>query len=135
MKEPTKTHEHDPAAAHDAKADPKAAATTAGIQPSDGTGLAPTPLASTTLAGAKGLNDTFLSIAATTGMVKGMMFSIDNEYFIASSDAVGSQVPVLCGQRGSAQVAHNAGATVTWGLPSTFANVNLSTYSQGVSLA
>jgi hypothetical protein len=91
--------------------------------------------ASTTLSGAKGLNDTFLSIATTTGMTRGMMFQIDNEYFLASSDASGSMVPVLCGQRGSAQAAHNSGATVTWGLPSSFANLTWAQYTTGVSLA
>jgi hypothetical protein len=115
----TKLHEHGPdaPAAHAA----------------DAPGV--TPFATTTLAGAKALSDTFLSIATTTGMTRGMMFQIDNEYFLASSDAVGTQVPVLCGQRGSAQVAHSAGATVTWGTPSSFPNVSLTTYTAGVSLA
>ncbi len=76
-------------------------------------------IAATTLNGAKALNDTFLNIATTTGMVRGKMFQIDNEFYRQSADAVGTSVPVLCGQE-SAQVAHAAGTQVFWGDPADF---------------
>ena len=79
-------------------------------------------LASTTLSGAKALNDTFLSIATTTGMTRGKMFRVDDEYYRASSDASGNSVPVFCGQSGSAQRSHVSGAVVLWGDPSDFPN-------------
>jgi hypothetical protein len=77
-------------------------------------------LAETTLSLAKGANQTFLTIATTTGMTRGKMFQIDNELFKASSDASGTSVPVLCGQDGTTQVAHISGAQVFWGDPSDF---------------
>ncbi len=76
---------------------------------------------STTLSGAKALNQTFLSITTTTGIVRGKMLRVDDEWFVATADASGTNVPVLCGQNGSAQVAHAAGAVVLWGNPSDFA--------------
>ncbi len=77
-------------------------------------------LAETTLSGDKLIRDTTLSIATTTGMVRGKMFQIDNELFRASADAVGSSVPVLCGQDGTAQLKHTSGAQVFWGDPADF---------------
>jgi hypothetical protein len=77
-------------------------------------------IAATTLSGAKALNDTTLRITTTTGMTRGKMFQIDDELFRASADAVGSTVPVFCGQEGRAQAAHVSGAQVFWGDPADF---------------
>ncbi len=77
-------------------------------------------LAETTLSLAKAANQTFLSIATTTGMVRGKMMMIDNELFRVSSDASGTSVPVLCGQDGTAVAAHISGAQVFWGDPADF---------------
>lgn len=77
-------------------------------------------LAETTLSLAKAANQTFLSIATTTGMVRGKMMMIDNELYRVSSDAAGTSVPVLCGQDGTAVAAHIAGAQVFWGDPADF---------------
>ncbi len=77
-------------------------------------------LAETTLSLAKAANQTFLSIATTTGMVRGKMMMIDNELFRISADAVGTSVPVLCGQDGTAQTSHIANALVFWGDPADF---------------
>ncbi len=78
-------------------------------------------LASTTLSGAKAINQTALAVTTTTGMVRGKMVRVDNEFFRMTADASGTNVPVLCGQEGSAQTTHVAGAVVQWGDPSDFA--------------
>ncbi len=77
-------------------------------------------LASTTLSGAKAINQTALAIGTTTGMTRGKMFRVDDEWFVATADASGTNVPVLCGQNGSAQKTHVSGAVVIWGDPSDF---------------
>lgn len=72
----------------------------------------------TTLSAAVAKNDTTVLVAAITNLSAGCWLKIDNELFkvLSVPSAATTPVPVLRGQEGTAQVAHNASAQVLIGV-------------------
>jgi hypothetical protein len=96
-------------------------------------------LAKTTLSGAVGVNDTFLTVASAAGIQPGMNWRSDGESgrVIQSYVAGSTQVQILRGQDGSATSAHKSGADITFGTAADFASPlpqQSTTYPMGLNL-
>jgi len=79
-------------------------------------------LTSTTLSFACSSADTLLTLASVSGVVPGVLLSIDSEILqVATLTGVSTQVRVRRGVNGTASTAHAAAATVYVGVPADFA--------------
>ena len=91
-------------------------------------------LTSTTLSAGVPAGATSLLVAATTGFLPGRLIQVDSETFLQTGAAVGYLIPVAGGKRGSASVAHNAGALVVVGEGSDFpVSTPIRLYSYGAA--
>jgi hypothetical protein len=96
-------------------------------------------LAKTSLNGAVGVNDTFLTVASAAGILPGMLWRCDGENGkVIQSYVSGSlQVQILRGLDGSVTSAHKTGADIVFGLAADFSSplpTATTTYPRGFNL-
>lgn len=67
-------------------------------------------LTATTLSGAVAAGATSLNVSSATGFAAGYFIFVDSEIYLQTGPAVGTTIPVIGGQMGTASVAHQSGA-------------------------